>query len=142
MQSRWVVRKWPHLVSWHSRVNSVRVPFHPCLSITKALLENADVSPICHCSSKTFPIYISYIYLASSPSFLNQPRLVIQSSSKQFKIHTNMAFFLLFLLSLLASSATACNRCLHQSKASYFSKASALSCNNIHLFIIDFNFHL
>ncbi|XP_014494454.1 expansin-like A2 [Vigna radiata var. radiata] len=38
-----------------------------------------------------------------------------------------MAFLLLFLLSLLASSATACDRCLHQSKASYFSKASVLS---------------
>ncbi|CAJ1933929.1 unnamed protein product [Sphenostylis stenocarpa] len=38
-----------------------------------------------------------------------------------------MAFFFLFILSLVASSATACDRCLHQSKASYFSKASALS---------------
>ncbi|WVZ04256.1 hypothetical protein V8G54_025062 [Vigna mungo] len=38
-----------------------------------------------------------------------------------------MAFLLLFLLSLLASSATACDRCLHLSKASYFTKASVLS---------------
>ncbi|KAK8463729.1 hypothetical protein PHAVU_011G024801 [Phaseolus vulgaris] len=38
-----------------------------------------------------------------------------------------MAFFLLFFLSLLASSATACDRCLHQSKASFYSRASVLS---------------
>ncbi|TKY67789.1 Expansin A1 [Spatholobus suberectus] len=38
-----------------------------------------------------------------------------------------MAFFLCFFLFLLASSATACDRCVHQSKAAYFSKASALS---------------
>nr|QHQ74418.1 expansin-like A1 [Stylosanthes guianensis] len=41
-----------------------------------------------------------------------------------------MAFFLVSLFSLfffLSSSATACDRCLHQSKASFFSKASALS---------------
>ncbi|XVF45629.1 hypothetical protein PTKIN_Ptkin02bG0221900 [Pterospermum kingtungense] len=37
-----------------------------------------------------------------------------------------MAIFLCFLF-LLLSSATACDRCLHQSKASYISKASALS---------------
>ncbi|KAK7404330.1 hypothetical protein VNO78_05132 [Psophocarpus tetragonolobus] len=38
-----------------------------------------------------------------------------------------MAFFLLSYLFLLATSASACDRCLHQSKAAYFSKASALS---------------
>ncbi|KAL1324496.1 hypothetical protein HN51_034692 [Arachis hypogaea] len=40
-----------------------------------------------------------------------------------------MAFFVRFslLLLLLSSSATACDRCVHQSKASFFSKASALS---------------
>ncbi|MED6175269.1 Expansin-like A3 [Stylosanthes scabra] len=41
-----------------------------------------------------------------------------------------MAFFLVSLFSLflfLSSSATACDRCLHQSKASFFSKASSLS---------------
>ncbi|XP_028768070.1 expansin-like A2 [Neltuma alba] len=37
-----------------------------------------------------------------------------------------MAFFLVFL-SLLVSSATACDRCVVQSKAAYFSKSSALS---------------
>ncbi|XP_029129302.1 expansin-like A1 isoform X2 [Cajanus cajan] len=39
-----------------------------------------------------------------------------------------MTFFTCFFFFLLASSATACDRCLQQSKASYFSKASALSC--------------
>ncbi|XVF68029.1 hypothetical protein PTKIN_Ptkin10aG0170000 [Pterospermum kingtungense] len=34
---------------------------------------------------------------------------------------------LLCLLFLLVSSATACDRCVHQSKAAYFSKATALS---------------
>ncbi|PNX73283.1 expansin a1-like protein [Trifolium pratense] len=38
-----------------------------------------------------------------------------------------MAFFLCFFFFFLASSATACDRCLHQSKASYFNKASSLS---------------
>ncbi|XP_020221201.1 expansin-like A2 [Cajanus cajan] len=38
-----------------------------------------------------------------------------------------MTFFTCFFFFLLASSATACDRCLQQSKASYFSKASALS---------------
>ncbi|KAL1362321.1 hypothetical protein HN51_010591 [Arachis hypogaea] len=39
-----------------------------------------------------------------------------------------MDFFVCFsLLLLLSSSATACDRCVHQSKASFFSKASALS---------------
>ncbi|KAK8582581.1 hypothetical protein V6N13_069355 [Hibiscus sabdariffa] len=39
-----------------------------------------------------------------------------------------MALFLCLLLFLLSSSsASACDRCLHQSKAAYFSKASALS---------------
>jgi hypothetical protein len=38
-----------------------------------------------------------------------------------------MAFILCFFFFFLASSATACDRCLHQSKASYFNKASALS---------------
>ncbi|KAK3412800.1 hypothetical protein EUGRSUZ_I01493 [Eucalyptus grandis] len=38
-----------------------------------------------------------------------------------------MALLLCFLLSLFISSATACDRCVHQSKAAYFSKASALS---------------
>ncbi|EXB95381.1 Expansin-like A1 [Morus notabilis] len=39
-----------------------------------------------------------------------------------------MALLLCFLFfSLIASSATACDRCVHQSKAAYFSKASALS---------------
>lgn len=38
-----------------------------------------------------------------------------------------MAFFLCFLLSLVISSATACDRCVHQSKAAYFNKASSLS---------------
>ncbi|KAI9128394.1 hypothetical protein K1719_001387 [Acacia pycnantha] len=37
-----------------------------------------------------------------------------------------MAFFLLFF-SLIVSSASACDRCVIQSKASYFSKSSALS---------------
>ncbi|KAJ0077636.1 hypothetical protein Patl1_35760 [Pistacia atlantica] len=37
-----------------------------------------------------------------------------------------MAFFLCFLFFLL-SSATACDRCVHQTKVAYFSKASALS---------------
>ncbi|XWS55154.1 hypothetical protein CRYUN_Cryun10bG0150500 [Craigia yunnanensis] len=37
-----------------------------------------------------------------------------------------MALYLC-LLFLLVSSATACDRCVHQSKAAYFSKASALS---------------
>ncbi|XWS67660.1 hypothetical protein CRYUN_Cryun04dG0025000 [Craigia yunnanensis] len=36
-----------------------------------------------------------------------------------------MALFLCFLF-LLLSSATACDRCVHQSKAAYFSKASSL----------------
>ncbi|XP_016703527.2 expansin-like A2 [Gossypium hirsutum] len=39
---------------------------------------------------------------------------------------TQMALFLCVLF-LLLSSASACDRCLHQSKAAYFSKASALS---------------
>ncbi|KAL2329182.1 hypothetical protein Fmac_022609 [Flemingia macrophylla] len=38
-----------------------------------------------------------------------------------------MTFFLCFFLFLLPSTSSACDRCLHQSKASYFSKASALS---------------
>ncbi|KAK8668408.1 hypothetical protein V6N13_105863 [Hibiscus sabdariffa] len=38
-----------------------------------------------------------------------------------------MALFLSLLFLLLSSSASACDRCLHQSKAAYFSKASALS---------------
>ncbi|CAL5212466.1 unnamed protein product [Lathyrus oleraceus] len=39
-----------------------------------------------------------------------------------------MAFFLcVFVLFLASSSATACDRCVHQSKASFFSKASTLS---------------
>ncbi|XAR59881.1 hypothetical protein NMG60_11015879 [Bertholletia excelsa] len=37
-----------------------------------------------------------------------------------------MAFFLCFLF-ILISSASACDRCIHQSKVAYFSKASALS---------------
>ncbi|KAJ6717012.1 EXPANSIN-LIKE A1-RELATED [Salix koriyanagi] len=37
-----------------------------------------------------------------------------------------MAIFLCFLL-LIISSATGCDRCVHRSKAAYFSKASALS---------------
>lgn len=37
-----------------------------------------------------------------------------------------MALFLC-LIALLVSSATACDRCVHQSKAAYFQKASALS---------------
>lgn len=36
----------------------------------------------------------------------------------------------LVLVLVLVSSATACDRCLHQSKAAFFSKASALSCNH------------
>ncbi|KAK5837290.1 hypothetical protein PVK06_013100 [Gossypium arboreum] len=38
-----------------------------------------------------------------------------------------MALFICFLSLLLFSSATACDRCLYQSKAAYFSKANALS---------------
>ncbi|XP_052192076.1 expansin-like A2 [Diospyros lotus] len=38
-----------------------------------------------------------------------------------------MALFLCFLFAILISSASACDRCLHQSKVAYFSKASALS---------------
>ncbi|XP_008236108.1 PREDICTED: expansin-like A2 [Prunus mume] len=38
-----------------------------------------------------------------------------------------MALFLCFLFFLLISSASACDRCRHQSKAAYFSTASALS---------------
>ncbi|KAJ4715881.1 Expansin-like protein [Melia azedarach] len=38
-----------------------------------------------------------------------------------------MAFFICFLFFLFSSSATACDRCVHQTKVSYFSKASALS---------------
>ncbi|GLT70639.1 hypothetical protein SLA2020_427030 [Shorea laevis] len=37
-----------------------------------------------------------------------------------------MAFFICFLFFLI-SSATACDRCVHQTRAAYFSKASALS---------------
>lgn len=40
-----------------------------------------------------------------------------------------MAMFVSFLFFFLVSSATACDRCVHQSKAAYFSQASALSCN-------------
>jgi hypothetical protein len=40
-----------------------------------------------------------------------------------------MAFFICFLIFfLISSSATACDRCVHQTRAAYFSKASALSC--------------
>ncbi|KAK7264080.1 hypothetical protein RJT34_31683 [Clitoria ternatea] len=38
-----------------------------------------------------------------------------------------MAFFLFFLISLLASSATACDRCVHQTKATFFHNATTLS---------------
>lgn len=38
-----------------------------------------------------------------------------------------MALFLLSFLFFLISSATACDRCVHQTKAAYFSKSSALS---------------
>nr|GEZ96487.1 expansin-like A1 [Tanacetum cinerariifolium] len=36
-------------------------------------------------------------------------------------------FSLLFLILISISSTNACDRCLHQSKASFFSKASSLS---------------
>jgi hypothetical protein len=39
-----------------------------------------------------------------------------------------MAFLVCFLFFFLISSATACDRCVHQSKVAYFNKASALSC--------------
>ncbi|PON61510.1 Major pollen allergen Lol pI [Trema orientale] len=38
-----------------------------------------------------------------------------------------MAFFLCLLFFLIFASANACDRCVHQTKAAYFSKASALS---------------
>ncbi|GKV34765.1 hypothetical protein SLEP1_g43110 [Rubroshorea leprosula] len=38
-----------------------------------------------------------------------------------------MAMFVCFVFFFLVSSATACDRCVHQSKAAYFSQASALS---------------
>lgn len=38
-----------------------------------------------------------------------------------------MGFFLCFFFLLLASSVSGCDRCVHQSKAAYFSSASALS---------------
>ncbi|GLT96865.1 hypothetical protein SLE2022_144590 [Rubroshorea leprosula] len=38
-----------------------------------------------------------------------------------------MAMFVCFIFFFLVSSATACDRCVHQSKAAYFSHASALS---------------
>ncbi|CAL0329352.1 unnamed protein product [Lupinus luteus] len=38
-----------------------------------------------------------------------------------------MAFFLCFFIFFLASSAYACDRCVHQTKAAYFSKESSLA---------------
>lgn len=45
-----------------------------------------------------------------------------------------MALFLCSFLFFLISSATACDRCVHQTKAAYFSKSNALSCKIDHSF--------
>lgn len=45
-----------------------------------------------------------------------------------------MALFLFSFLFFLIASATACDRCVHQTKAAYFSKSSALSCKIDHSF--------
>lgn len=41
-----------------------------------------------------------------------------------------MGLFLCFFFFLVISSASACDRCVHQAKVAYFSKASALSCKD------------
>lgn len=46
-----------------------------------------------------------------------------------------MSLFLCFLL-FLVSSATACDRCVHQTRAAYFSRASALNCKSLLFFFV------
>lgn len=46
----------------------------------------------------------------------------------------------LIITLFLASSATACDRCVRESKVAFFSKAQALQCKNIQYFTILFSF--
>lgn len=51
---------------------------------------------------------------------------------------SKMALFLFSLSFFLISSASACDRCVHQTKAVYFSKALALSCKDSNFTLVSY----
>ena len=88
-------------------------------------------------------LHLPYIYGMYFPSFTHHFLLINQKQKNKKQKPPNkkkkknrpvnkmalvLCFFMLF--SVIASSAFACDRCVHQSKAAYFSKASSLSCKN------------
>lgn len=74
-------------------------------------------------------IYIFLVSLFTTCSCFNTLCFFFANLSKPhcFKMSLFLCFsFLLFFV----SSVTACDRCVHQTKAAYFSKASALNCED------------
>jgi len=66
-------------------------------------------------------------------SLLFDHKDIIASSSKQ---KMGSFLYLIVVIFLFSSSVNACDRCLHRSKAAYFSSASALSCKHFNYFFL------